>query len=428
MRVRIWLLLSLFVSGIAWLYMSRILGPWDQYMGVKHDRIKTQMGDLYSPWVGTRELLLRGLNPFGPEVSHEIQTAFYGHAINQNYAEPGIDIVNEQRFAYPVYVIFLMAPTMYVDFAEVYRWAPFVLALLAAITVLLCRDILHWSLQSLQVAAITLFVVSSPQIVQGIHHQQLAIVAAFLLTAGAWCVCKNHLVTAGALLACSTIKPQMVLLPLCWFLIWTVGDWSNRRNLLIAFLASLTALIGSGELILRGWIGNFVAGIAAYRKYAPTSSLLRVALGDTLGEILGGLLVLGLLAFAWQNRKKTAGSPQFASALAAFLIVAVLVFPLFTPYNQVMLILPTMLLLRDWKTLPRLSRFVFAVVASWPWITSFALLLLPPRLNSPNQLPLLPSFLVSFFPLFLPLWLMTRRKTSASPQVGITDLSASESR
>ena len=38
-------------------------------------RPTAQMGDLCSRWIGTRDLLLRGRNPYGPEVSHESQLA-----------------------------------------------------------------------------------------------------------------------------------------------------------------------------------------------------------------------------------------------------------------------------------------------------------------------------------------------------------------
>src|SRR6202021_449043 len=93
----------------------------------------------------------------------------------------------------------------------------------------------------------------------------------------------------------------------------------------------------------------------------------------------------------------------------AFFKATVLTFPLFTPFNQVLLILPAMLLIRDWKSLPRFSRLVFIVSVSWPWIVSWVLLLFRPRLDSPNQLPLLPSFPVSFFSLFFPFILITRR-------------------
>src|SRR5271166_3341386 len=104
MKIRIWLLLSVFAVAITWLYSARVLGPWNQYMGKVHDGV--QMGDLYPRWLGTRELLLRGRNPYGPEVSHEIQIAYYGHIVTQDYSQPGRKMVDEQRFAYPVYVVF----------------------------------------------------------------------------------------------------------------------------------------------------------------------------------------------------------------------------------------------------------------------------------------------------------------------------------
>ena len=130
---------------------------------------------------------------------------------------------------------------------------------------------------------------------------------------------------------------------------------------------------------------------------------------------------LALLLFAWRTRRALANSREFTNILAAFLMGTTLVFPLLTPFNQVLLILPAMLLLRDWKALPRFSRLIFVVSVSWPWIISSVLLLFPPRLDSPNQMPLLPSSLVLFFPLFLPLLLMTRRSEPTS-QLETTDL------
>ena len=418
MKSRIWLLLSLLATAITWFYAANVLGPWDQYIGKLHDGVIAQMGDLYPRWVGARELLLRRRNPYGPEVSHEIQMAFYGHIVNQEYTEPGRKPIDEQRFAYPVYVVFLMAPTVYADFAGVQRWAPAVLALLAALSVLICLDLLRWRPQWEEITAITLFTISSPQIAQGLRHQQLTIVVALLLFAGAWCIGRNYLLTAGMLLAWSTLKPQMVFFPLCFLLIWVAGNWRMRWRVLAGFLGMLVALIGAGEWILPGWIGYFLAGAAAYRKYFPTTSLLRAALGDTLGEIMGGILILALLLFAWRNRKAAADSRQFITTFAAFLMGTILAFPLFTPFNQVMLILPAMLMIRDWRILPRFSRLVFIIIVTWPWIVSSVLLLQPPRLDSPNQLPLLPSFLVLFFPLFLPLLLMTRRNSASQLQTG----------
>ncbi len=411
MKGRVWFLLSLFAISITWLYVHRILGPQETSDPDGNSMI-FQMGDLYPRWVGTRDLLLYGRNPYGPEVSHEIQLALYGHTVELTNGKPGDSIVDEQRFAYPVYVVFLMAPTVYTDFPTVRTWAPLPLALLTILSVLLYLDLLRWRLGWEAAAAIVLFTLSSPQIVQGLRHQQLALVVGCLLPAAAWCVAKNRLASAGALLALSTIKPQMALLPLCWFLIWSMGDRAKRWRLPAAFAATLAVLVGAGELILPGWLTYFFASVNAYRRYFPTSSLLRLALGDTLGEIVGGLIVLALLAVAWRNRKQAGNSPRFFSILAAFFIGAILAFPLFTPFNQVMLILPAMLIVRDWKAFPRLSRIVFMVSVSWPWIAALALLLFPPPIHSSSQLPFLPSFLVSFTPLFLPLLLMTRKKSA----------------
>jgi hypothetical protein len=410
MRPRLWLVLGLCVAGISWLYVHRILGPWNSRTRRENGFVIAQISDLYSPWVGTRELLLHRRNPYGTEVTHEIQRAFYGRVINQKYDEPNAKLVDEQRFAYPVYEVFLTAPLVYADFANVQRWAPFVLGLLIALHVLLCLSILRWNLPWEPVAAIVLFTLSSPQIAQGLRLQQLAIVDACLLMAGAWCVSKNHLATAGALLAVSTIKPQMALLPLCWFAVWAAGDLPKRWRLPAAFVATLAALVAAGELLLPGWPRYFLAGIAAYRKYALPTSLLRMALGGTLGEVLGGVIVVGLLAFAWRDRKKGGDSRQFAGLLAAFFMVDLLAFPLFTPFNQVLLILPAMLLVQDWNLLRRFSKLVFVISIGWPWAVSTALLLHPPNLNSPSQLPLLPAFLVPFAPLMLPVILMAKRR------------------
>ena len=409
MRPRPWLLLGLCVAGISWLYVYRILGPWNTRTRLENGFVIAQISDLYSPWVGTRELLLHRRNPYGTEVSHEIQIAFYGHVINQTYDEPKAKLADEQRFAYPIYEVFLTAPLVYLDFAEVQRWAPFVLGSLIALNVLFCFSVLRWRIRWEAGIAIILFTLSCPQIAQGLRLQQLAIVDACLLMAAAWCVSKNHFVAAGALLAASTIKPQMALLPLCWFAIWSAGDWRRRWRVPACFIATLAALVAFGELLLPGWLGYFVAGLAAYRRYALPTSTLGMALGNTLGEIVGGIIILGLLTFAWRNRKAAGDSKQFTALLAAFFMGDLLAFPLFTPFNQVLLILPVMLLLHDWKTLRRFSKVVFVICVGWPWIVSTVLLLFPPRLDSHSQLPLLPSFLVPFMPLILPLLLMTRR-------------------
>src|SRR6202040_1727425 len=124
-----------------------------------------------------------------------------------------------------LYEVFITATFVYSDFADGQRWDPFALGSLIGLNVLLCFSILHGQVRRKAVAAAVLFVLSSPQIVLGLRLQQLATVEACLLIVGGWRLLRSHLTTAGALFALSTIKPQMGLLPLCWFALWAAGNW-----------------------------------------------------------------------------------------------------------------------------------------------------------------------------------------------------------
>jgi len=410
LRPQLWLLLSVLVAFVAWLYMSRVLLPWEHYFNVEAGTMKAALGDLYSPWLGTRDLLQRRMNPYGPEVTHEIQGAFYGHDIEPQSAT-GSRITDEQRFAYPVYVVFLLAPTSGIEFETVHAWAPFVLMGAVGVSVGLWVSFLRWRVSAITAMAIILFVLASPQIAQGLRLRQIGLLVAAMIALAAWLVRRNWLLAAGALLAFSTIKPQMSILPIAWFLLWSAGDFSRRWRLPASFCGTLALQIGAGEFVLPGWPRDFVAGLAAYRRYGPMTTLLQLTLGRSLGVIVAAAAVVGLLAWGWVNRKHAADSPEFARTLAMFFVVAAFALPLMPPFNQVLLILPALMIMRDWSRLPQWARIALIVCISWPWAASLAMVAFSPSTRSLSQLPLLPSGLVLFFPLLLFVSLMARRSS-----------------
>lgn len=414
MKAWLWLLLSFVVAGTTWAYTHRVLVPWEYQVNVVSGNIKAPMGDLYSPWVGTQALLIHRLNPYGPEVSREIQIGFYGHPVVQDLQQPSRTPVDEQRFAYPVFVAFLLAPAIHAPFPEVQRWAEVVLAILVAASTLLWLDFASWGPSKIATLAIIVLVISSPQIVQGLRFRQLALVVGFLLAAATWCVRKNHLATAGVLLAISTIKPQMILPVLVWFLLWAASEWRARWRLIAGFTGMFLLLIGAGELLLPGWIGYFLQGLAAYQKYLRRMSLLELALGQFPGYVCAALIIVFLFGLAWKNRKEAADSEEFAISLSAFFLATTLVMPLPHPFNQVMLMLPVLILLRDWQALPAWSRLLFTAWAAWPCIASLALLLFSHPIHAPSRLALLPSFVAPFVPFILPVLLIGRQKSLAT--------------
>src|SRR5207248_1822635 len=72
--------------------------------------------DLFPRWLATRELLLNGCDPYSAEVTRDIQRGYYGRPLDRSRATDPID---EQRFAYPLFVVFLLAPTIGLPFTVV---------------------------------------------------------------------------------------------------------------------------------------------------------------------------------------------------------------------------------------------------------------------------------------------------------------------
>jgi hypothetical protein len=395
----VWLFVSFLAVSVAWLYMQRVLLPWEQYANVEVGTMKASLGDLYSPWLGTRALLRQKKNPYGPEVTHEIQMAIYGHDVAQGRTAE--EVIDQQRFAYPVYAAFLLAPAAFLDFETVHTWAPPVLAVAVAVSVWLWLSALRWRGTALVPAAVICFVLASPQVAQGLRLQQLGLVVALLLALGTWLVVRSSLTAGGATLALATIKPQMVVIPVAWFLLWSLGDLRRRWRLPASFLAGLAILAGAGEWILPGWTRDFFAGLAAYRHYGPVGTLLQLFLGDMGGMIVGTLIVAGLLAWSWHHRKCVADSPELLTVLSWGLLATTIALPRSAPFSQVLLILPALQFVQDWEIRPRAARVAFAIFVCWPLLAQLALLIISPPLNSSRLLVVLPSALVLLFPFAL---------------------------
>src|SRR5258708_10294034 len=92
------------------------------------------VSDLFPRWLGTRELLLHGRDPYSSEITREIQQGYYGRPID--HTRPS-DRIDEQCFAYPLFVVFLLAPTVTLPFIVVKWLFTAILSVSAAWTVLL---------------------------------------------------------------------------------------------------------------------------------------------------------------------------------------------------------------------------------------------------------------------------------------------------
>src|ERR1700688_4457011 len=195
-RIRFFLLLLCSV-GMCF-YWSHIERNWG---GASNPQGSAPRTDLFAQWYGARELLLHHRDPYGDDVTREIQIAYYGQQLDPSKAA---DISHQQRFAYPLYVVFLLAPTVNLQYRTV---EVIFLALLAIATVLsffLWARFVGLSLSSSNWLLLTVVCFTSIPYLQACDLLQLALLVAALLAAAAASAASGHLLLAGAFLALST--------------------------------------------------------------------------------------------------------------------------------------------------------------------------------------------------------------------------------
>jgi hypothetical protein len=145
-------------------------------------------------------------------------------------------------------------------------------------------------------------------------------------------------------------------------------------------------------------------------------TLLRLALGKSPGIAISVILVIGMLARMWRSRHSSAESSEYIQALAASMLVALLVLPILPSFNQVLLLLPVMMMIRDYSVLHRVVRWSLTIFLALPWVARLILLFLHPPVDSMNKIPLLPSAIAVLVPVVLPLVLAAQQSRGSTMQ------------
>ena len=395
---------ALLAAFSMWCYADLILIPHQLKQSAQFGIPRGNLSDLYPRWLGTRELLLHKRDPYSPGVTREIQAGYYGRVLEAGRAN---DPKDEQGFAYPIYVAFLLAPTVFLPFDLVqaaFRW---LLVAITALTVPLWFRVVGWKTSCLTVATWIVLTLGSFAAMQGIKLQQLTLLVCGLLAAAIAALIGGRLLMAGILLGLSTIKPQLVGILILWLGLWTLAEWRSRRRLAYGFLVTMFVLVVGGELILPGWIARFHAAASAYLEYTGGGkSVLDVLLGEVVGKIAALLIILCTALFCWRNRHAQTHDRRFAWSLALVLGATLAVAPTYAPYNQLLLLPALMMLAREIRQLGRGGKllrgmvWLTALCVSWSWLSAVLLTLLLPfvsrvTLQRAWALPLASNFFVS---------------------------------
>jgi hypothetical protein len=371
------LCLALLLAGSMWFYVQRVLIGHQLADAAVHGSPRGNLSDLYPRWLGARELLVHHRDPYSPDVTREIQIGYWGRVLDP--ARP-LDPKDQAGFAYPVFVVFLLAPTIALPFSIVQTGFRWFLLILTAVTVPLWLRALRWRPSVTTTAILILLTLGSFQAVQGIKVQQLGLLVGGLVAGSMALLARRQLAMAGVLLAFATIKPQLVLPLLAWLLLWAFSEWHQRQNFVWGFVSTMAILLAAAEYVLPGWIWRFRDAVIAYRQYNDgAESVLDTLITPEWGRPLSVLAVLVVAVLCWRFRRVPIESSAFNLMLALVLAVTVVIVPKAAPYNQVLLLPGFLLLVRGWGTLWQKSaqmRFILIIcglLIFWPWLAASAL-------------------------------------------------------
>jgi len=360
-----------------WFYMQHVLIGHQQADAMLHGTPRGNLCDLYPRWLGARELLLHHRNPYSPEVTRDIQVGYYGRPLDPGRAN---DPKDQMAFAYPIFVVFLLAPTITLPFLTVRIAAHWLFVLLTAASVPIWLRAMRWRPPPPSTATLMILMLGTLTVVLGIKLEQLTLLVAGMVALCALLLVRNFLVPAGVLLAFSTIKPQLVLLIAAWLVLWACGNYRERRRFLWSFGATMAILFAAAEFVMPGWIGQFVKAIAAYRDYTGRPvSVLGVLATPALGLFLSALVLTLLAVVCWRARRASADDPAFALVSSSVLAVTVVVIPMTSLYNQILLLPAVLLLVRHadflWRKDPltRLLCVISGLLIAWPWLAALTL-------------------------------------------------------
>lgn len=334
--------------------------------------------DLYPRWYGARELLLRGRDPYGPDVTREIQMWSYGHPLEID--RKNSQVQDENRFAYPLYIVFLLAPFVRLSFPQTYYLFRMLVPLVCIATTLLWLRAVRWKCGPLLLTSIVLLSIFNFPMLESIYLQQPVVLAAAFLAGSCVALTSNHLYTSGILLALATIKPQVTALFALWILFWGCSEWRSRKGVVIGFLAAFGLLVGGAELLLPGWISEFTAGLMAYQQYTSTLSILSLAFGRLGGVVLTLFLLIAAGWVAWRTRYGPPGSSRFYFTFSSLLVLTLVIAPTMYPTGQVILLPVVFWIFKDsrqiwsggrWTRLAYVSTLGLLV---WPWSGSLVAL------------------------------------------------------
>ena len=399
-----WVLLaaSLIVSFGIWRWALQVLAPTYTAKAVAHGRPIGNNSDLYPVWLTAHEVLLRHQDPYSPQLTRDIQKGFYGRELDPQNPDDPTDL---QAFVYPLYVVFIFAPTITLPFstvAEVFRW---LFLLFVAVSVPLWISVIGVRWKPLFIASAMVLAVSNFPAVLEERQENLTAFVVLLLSGAAAALARHWLTLSGFLLALSTIKPQLSGLLVCWALLWALSNFGERKRLIWGFVSVFISLIAAATVVSPHWFKGLWAALRLYQSYRPDPSLLQALFPSMAANVLSAALLVFTGLVCWKWRKAPIESPRSAWTIALLVSVTVALNKQAAHY-QLLLVPALLVLLNCGGEAAKTTRYLKTVrngvstCLIWQWATALILALwslvtVAPRAQRLAELPLFTSLALS---------------------------------
>jgi hypothetical protein len=280
---RFWYLSAILIIGIL------VLITWANYNFVQQN---PGGNDFLVHWVGTRALFVDGLSPYSDTVAERIQTLAYGR--------PALPGEHELRVAYPMYSALVFLPFALISDYELARalWMTILEAALIGLAFLSLK-LTRWKMSVWLLPFFLIFSIFWYHSLRPLINGNAVILVALALVAAFAALRNGRDELAGVLLAFSTIKPHLAILPIIFILIWTISY--RRWGTLGWILISLVLLSISAALFVPDWPIQNLREILAYSSYNPPGTpgtafeTWLPATGRQLGWALSAVMGLILL-------------------------------------------------------------------------------------------------------------------------------------
>ena len=291
--------------------------------------------DYLPRWVGAREMLFEGTDPF----SYEITDAMLD--------EEGMPHFNARTFDYPATTTYILLPFWLLPHEiSTSLWCGLQLVIFSTLPLVIYTRV-YWKPRPLTLAAIVLLSVVGLQ--NSLTVYTLGQFTGFALACFViawWAISREHDTLAALALVGPTVRPDGLVIVGAFL---AVLLWERRFKPVVIWAAVMAGLLVVSVLHVGWWVPDFVDRIREYHRIGESVWLPHGLLGAPVLEYAVTAGILGWAAWLVWDTRTLDSHLRLLWWLSVVIVVTLVVLPQTNDYTLVYLLLPIWLLLWIWR-------------------------------------------------------------------------------